>query len=76
MFDVHCIDREEENAGRFDDAGALDVVVEPVVADAMVDDVAVNDYARNTPVDGRARFAPLPDHRLTDRGRAIAGGNS
>jgi hypothetical protein len=68
MFDVHYVDHEEE------DVGASDVVVEAADADLIVD--VAEEGVRNTPVDGRAKFVPLPDHRLTDRGRAIAGGNS
>ena len=68
MFDVHYVDHEEE------DVGASDVVVEAADADLIVD--VAEEGVRKTPVDGRARFAPLPDHRLIDRGRAIAGGNS
>lgn len=77
-MDVHYFDREvekkkEEKAVADNDVAVADDVVDPVVAnEAAVED----DCARSILDVGRATFVPLPDRRLSDRGRAIAGGNS
>lgn len=69
-MDVHYFDHEEERKEE-EEADDFDVA-DAVAADFVVED----DCARSILDVGRATFVPPPDRRLTDRGRAIVGGNS
>ena len=72
MFGVHCSHREVEEVEDADHDVAADAVVGPGVDVSEAED----GYVHSTPVDGTAKFALLLYRRLTDIGRAIAGGNS